>query len=570
MYFHPQNNAPYLATPRQINELLRQKDTDGWDKIHSDCRAVIVQNVVLHFGGSKEEYEVAAKELLKFHNEARPAYFCHLQARLNWANLDRSSKIGRIKEKLEKNAQFSDAQCGFSKYRDRMIDFLLYSRIYEWGDPDKVKTPRERLRYFNKLLESVGFQPLYLFRSDDFLVQLAVLLKWSYQEYLERLASPLKATMDEARSSEADKSNIFTGSAEAFMYRITGVGDATDAPCGKDDKDITAWSFVNKFKDEFGRNRVSAYYGLYLLMGHRGGIVENLEAHTRLNTAYIAEKVMTNEEAPYLMGGSKRNILHNLAKRALALNKIYCRQLYEDACKTYHETFPNKPLPGPVQLASLFDDDSFRQEILKRWLCCVFHKNIWNDRLETNDIFNIYKHKFEEKSRKLDPQTEAKINNDFLSYIDDIRSSKLSPTAADEEDAQREYDPHHDVLPEGHTIDRKVFQHEKDVSNEDILSLLTFNLTADQLIAFLPSQSPFGYDQVETANAVVRKMDELLNALDMPSLHADSSRLAFLLLSALYNGVDYNQLVEDQGKKNFYPLKDYVFNQILSPAESEA
>jgi hypothetical protein len=69
---------------------------------------------------------------------------------------------------------------------------------------------------------------------------------------------------------------------------------------------------------------------------------------------------------------------------------------------------------------------------------------------------------------------------------------------------------------------------------------------------------------------MVEKINELLLALDMPELHAKDSKVDFLLLAGLYNGVDYHQLASEKNK-NAYPLKEYCYKVFSSPeAESEA
>lgn len=562
MYFHPKNNAPCSAQPDEIRNYLSHKNPKDWGRIYLERRAAIGQSVIRHFGGPNANIKNAATALLELNGPKQPpAYFYNAHADTDWDRLALPSKVERIGTQIAKSAQSPDKKQGpFDRKRRYMVDLLLYSRIFEWGDP-QIQTPQDRLAYFNKLLEGVGFQPLYLFRSDDLLVQLAILLNWSYQEYLGHLHSSLKEVMDEDHSSEAAKSNIFTGHAEAFLYRITEEGDATDAPCGINDKEITAWSFANRFKKEFGRTRVSAYYALHSLMGHRDGIVENLEAHTGLKTTKITEKMLTQKESAYMMG--QNAIIRNLAKVTLTRARCLARNCYLEAKEEYLRICPGQPVPDPVDLALwMKGNQALREFVIERWICCKNHKS-------NSEMFILYYNNFEEKVRNLNPESKKDIDKAFFAYIDDIYFPKAQPSNADKNVAKQEYDPQHNVLPEGHTIKCEVFLHEEDVSNEDILSLLTFNLTADQLISFLPPEPLFGYDPIETAHAVVQKMDELLTALDMPPLHADSSRTAFLLLSALYNGVDYNALVNEQHDKDFYPLKDYVFHQILSPSEAE-
>ena len=559
MFIHSSNNAPYDVTPAEIRKILAQKDSEGWEQLHCQPRAALVQRVVRHFGNFEADVKSASKALIECNGEeARPAYFCHFQARTNWARLHMVTKIERIENKLKEN--LLPKTQSFDKNRGFLVDFILYARIYEWIKPE-IQAPRDRLKVFNELLMSVGFQPLYLFRSDDFLVQLAVLQNWSYGEYLKHLHSPLKEAMDEARPTEAENRNIFTGQAEEYLYSITEVGNENDPPFGKDDREITAWQFVHTYKNEFGRKRVSSYYALYQLLGHRDGIMDALEKNTTIRTAEVTKRFMTQDHAAYMMG--EKNVLLNLAKARLTPYRLLARECYEQVKKEYIKTSPQTPVPSPLDLA-LWEKgrQELREFVLERWLSYVQHKN-------DKKTFSVYYDTFEERViLDLNENEKAEINQAFLNYID-VYSSGAQPTTENKKAAARAYDKNHEALPEGEAIDRNVFLHNTDVSKNDILTMLVFHMNAKQLVDMLPPPSPFGYeDEVETANDVVETIDELLNALDMPALNADSSRLDFLLLTALYNGVDYNNL--SRSNPASLPVKDYVLHKILSPSEAEA
>lgn len=563
MEFHQQNCAPIFAKPEDIRQIMQENDKAGWGRIYRVHRANLVQSVLLRYSGEDMNSEKTAKALLELNGEnQKPAYFYKAQARTDWERLCDTTKIDRI-DGLIKSAMSPDATCTLDKHRCRMIDFILYSRVYEWGNPES-QTPRERLDYFNDLLKGVGFRPLYLFNSEDVLVQLAVLLEWSYEAYLTHLHSPLKEAMDEAVDEdfplEAAHVNVFTGHANAYLYRIKMVGKDTDPPCGDGAEPITAWSFVNKFKNEFGRTRVSAYYALYQLMGHRDGIAEKLGKYGGLKTASLTKNLMTHAEAAYFT----KDPVRNLANAELTLRRIQARKAYEQAVEQYQKTCPDQPVPGPVDLALWRKGDfTLREFVLERWLSRKDHKR-------DGKRFSLYYDNYETHVLELDLKAKEEIDRAFMNYIQDVYSSSAQPTTADKQKAREKFEPNHDSLPEGHTIDRDVLLHEEDVSKVDIVNMILFNMNAKQLCGLMPPKSAFGYPREGTADKIVEKIDELLNAMDMPPLHADGSVLECLLLAALYNGLDYNKLIAEE-KEDGYPLiKDYVLHEILSPAEGEA
>lgn len=560
MEFHQQNGAPIFASFQDIREILQEMKEDDWGRNRRENRATIVKSILQHFGGSNQKKKATAEALLEGNDWAKPAFFYAPKVGTDWVQLEYDDKV----EKIVNQLKYADSpkKGPFDEKRRYLIDLLLYARMYEWGDParrDRV----EQLNYMNQLLLSAGHSPLYLFNSFDFIAQLTVLLDWSYKKFLEALDSPLKKALDEACSQEADQDqmNPFTGYAEAYLYRIKELGDQTDPPFGKEDKKITAWSFARRFKNEFGRTRVSAYHVLYQLTEHREGLLEDLDTYAGLRSGRVTRSLLTGETSAALMG--QKDLLLNLAKAALTRARIDARCCYEEAVEEYRRVCPGKPVPGPVDLALMMKgNQDLRDYVVDRWVSVHDHKS---DRARAATYFESY----EEKVIHLSDESKKEIDESFYQYIDDVYSSKAQPSQKDKE-ALRERASRMETLPEAHAIDRTVFLREKDVTKEDILNLILFHANAEQLRALMPPRSIFGCSNVLTANKMVEKINELLLALDMPELHARDSKVDFLLLAGLYNGVDYHQLASEKNK-NAYPLKEYCYKVFSSPeAESEA
>lgn len=171
--------------------------------------------------------------------------------------------------------------------REKTMDIFLKFHLYEFeleeNQPLDFMSVSEA---FHRMLEKLGQEPLYLFNQTDFCVQLAMKLQ-SYEEHepldifmgIKNTYEQLKQDLSRVLSASGEPEKIptesehvdITETAYRQFMRIQSLGDASDETWPASGiAPITAFQFINRYREDFNRVRVTPFLILSQHFGPKG------------------------------------------------------------------------------------------------------------------------------------------------------------------------------------------------------------------------------------------------------------------------------------------------------------
>ncbi len=390
---------------------------------------------------------------------------------------------------------------------DRMpyIDILLYIGIQE-------EKP-EPLAYFNRALNELGLESLYVINYFDFCIAAAILIghknkQNSYQIFRQLYNdNQLKALSEKPQKI---RNYDFTCFYNDDFRSINSIGSIDEIDYDMDNV-TTAYQFVNKNSDEFGRNRLSAYYAFAsLLSGH------DLEE--------IVDTIMEG--------------------------------IYNKKVAIWEERI-GKYVSYPIEEAiiSQIETDEFRKNIflISKNACISFLK---------------YQHEALYQESNKDNHLERKSNNDLLPFDYDRDISQT--------DEMHKFLHDNDIEEQLNEIRAKLARSDsKEViklSKNELTNMIDNkeNLSRNMLLLIIMTSmsnkiinnylNAYSVKKEIASGKIIDAINEVLEKCSMSELDIETSKYDYLLLGAIYQA-SYEKIYKSE--KIIYPYRDIVFYQLL-------
>lgn len=390
--------------------------------------------------------------------------------------------------------------------REKYLDMLLYLGIHE----DKPNP----LAYFNREINSLGLEALYIVNYFDFCVAVSIQIgqkqnKNSYQIFRELYNDNQLRALSEKPQKESNYD--FTCFYNDDFRSIDSIGNINDIDCDYDAPVTTAYQFVSKNSDEFGRSRLSAYYAFAsLLSGHD-----------------LDEIVDTIMEGMY--------------------NKKV--SIWEDSVGGYVS------YPIEEAIISQTETDEFRKNLflISKNACISFlkyqHEALYveynKDNHKKRDGRNeLLPFDYDSDISKVDEMHKYLYDNDIEEQLNEI-SSKYAQSDSKE------------IIKLSKNELTNMIDNKESLSRSVLLLIIMTSMSNKIINNYL---SAYSVKREIASDKIITAINEVLEKCSMSELDIETSKYDYLLLGAIYQA-NYEQIYKS--KEIIYPYRDVVFYQLL-------
>ena len=178
--------------------------------------------------------------------------------------------------------------------RQKYVDTLLFLGIH--------KGQKNALEFFDEKISQLGLERLYILNWFDFCVATSLLLEEkngvnAYTTFRQMYSDKSLESLSQLPNKKPSKQFTHTFYEDFYsIERIGNISDKENLQCGATD---SAYKYVAKYGNDFGRSRISSYFAYAsLLCGHRADAVVNAIVNGIFkNRVYVFDKQLGEAQA---------------------------------------------------------------------------------------------------------------------------------------------------------------------------------------------------------------------------------------------------------------------------------